>query len=153
MTKDLSEFKLCFIEGETFGSLKLYFTEKEISEQWGDDWDDAPYEHNAGTPYTQDYNQKELRVENGAGVYPPIQIETLYLEPKDWKTELITPQTGTMNSRYSVEDINGGAIPWLVVKVNQKIEAIFGAGTTLEDFLTKVENLPVEIYTRRWEEK
>ena len=28
-----------------------YFTPVSLDEQWGDDWDDAPYEHNAGIPY------------------------------------------------------------------------------------------------------
>lgn len=28
----------------------MYFT-SDIENQWGDDWDDRPYEHNAGKPY------------------------------------------------------------------------------------------------------
>lgn len=29
----------------------LFFTSAPLAAQWGDDWNDAPYEHNAGTPY------------------------------------------------------------------------------------------------------
>ena len=39
-------YKLCYIE-KNFA----YFTTQDLEKQWGDDWDDAPYEHNAGTPY------------------------------------------------------------------------------------------------------
>ena len=28
----------------------MYFT-SDMAAQWGDDWDDRPYEHNAGKPY------------------------------------------------------------------------------------------------------
>ena len=36
---------LCYVDAPW-----AYFTTRRLSEQWGDDWDDAPYEHNAGTP-------------------------------------------------------------------------------------------------------
>ena len=41
------------------GKAELYafFTEVPLSDQWGDDWDDAPYEHNAEEPY--DHNAEE----------------------------------------------------------------------------------------------
>ena len=37
--------KLCYLESSV-----MYFT-SDIDNQWGDDWDDIPYEHNAGKPY------------------------------------------------------------------------------------------------------
>ena len=37
---------LCYVEGNF-----AYFTTQPLAKQWGDDWDDAPYEHNAGEPY------------------------------------------------------------------------------------------------------
>ena len=37
--------KLCYLENNI-----MYFT-SDIENQWGDDWDDRPYEHNAGKPY------------------------------------------------------------------------------------------------------
>ena len=38
-----------YIPGEH--ELYAYFTPIELSKQWGDDFDDAPYEYNAGEPY------------------------------------------------------------------------------------------------------
>ena len=37
-----------YIPGEQ--TLSAYFTPLAMEDQWGDDWDDAPYEHNAGSP-------------------------------------------------------------------------------------------------------
>ena len=39
------ELKLCYCANNN-----MYFT-SDMSAQWGDDWDDRPYEYNAGTPY------------------------------------------------------------------------------------------------------
>ena len=39
------EYKLCYVDRN-----KAWFT-NNFEKQWGDDWDDAPYEHNAGLPY------------------------------------------------------------------------------------------------------
>lgn len=38
-------YKLCYVEDNI-----LYFTD-DFEHQWADGWDDAPYQHNAGTPY------------------------------------------------------------------------------------------------------
>src|SRR5687767_4237066 len=43
---DLLAAKICYADGRW-----AHFTTQELSQQWGDDWDDAPYEHNAGWPY------------------------------------------------------------------------------------------------------
>lgn len=37
---------LCYVEGNF-----AYFTSKPLEETSGDDWDDAPYEHNAEPPF------------------------------------------------------------------------------------------------------
>ena len=39
------QYRLCYVSGNV-----MYFTDN-FKNQWGDDWDDAPYEHNAGEPY------------------------------------------------------------------------------------------------------
>ena len=41
---------LCYVKGPW-----AYFTTQPLKKQWGDDWDDAPYEHNAGEPYGPGY--------------------------------------------------------------------------------------------------
>lgn len=134
---DYDKLKLCYIDqaDEYSKQLELYFTEQDLDKQWGDDWDDAPYEHNAGLPYENDYNQSEQGVENGVGIYPKINIYKVILEPKDWKIRFITPRTGTINSNYSVEDINKGVVPWLVIKEGNKIKEKIMAGTTYNEFL------------------
>ena len=38
---------LCYVDKG-----RAWFTTQDLSTQWGDDWDDAPYEHNAGDPYS-----------------------------------------------------------------------------------------------------
>ena len=53
-------YKLCFVDSEEWAGdpITLYFTElDDVTEQWGDDWNDRPYEHNAGEPYENDYSQ------------------------------------------------------------------------------------------------
>ena len=43
------DYKLCYIDGN-----KAYFTDN-FKRQRGDDWNDAPYEHNAEPPYDHYY--------------------------------------------------------------------------------------------------
>ena len=45
-------YKLCYVDQEDeYSSITtLYFT-NDMEKQWGDDWDDAPYEHNSESPY------------------------------------------------------------------------------------------------------
>ena len=50
------EYKLCYVDGN-----KAWFT-NNFEKQWGDDWNDRPYEHNAGLPYD---HWSELIKENG----------------------------------------------------------------------------------------
>lgn len=90
----MSEPMLCYVEDHT-----AYFTTQELSEQWGDDWDDAPYEHNAGRPYApyveRDYN------DDGT---PKWEIHEVM-----FRSVLETPaERAGGNSAYSVRDINDG---------------------------------------------
>ena len=80
---------LCYIEGSW-----AYFTTRKLSEQWGDDWDDAPYEHNAGTPNDySDHDKKDGR--------EPWQIVKVA-----WDGDFEPPCEGHLNSPWSVEQIN-----------------------------------------------
>lgn len=67
-----------------------FFTTARVDEVYGDDWDDAPYEHNAGDPYLDRW---------------PIWIVAV-------ETALALPDSGLRNSPWSVEDINAGKVPW-----------------------------------------
>lgn len=98
--------KLCY-----FKDGLAYFYNGDIKEVWGDDWNDVPYEHNAGEPYIR--NEEDWTI---------VEVdEELVEQPYQYERKL--------NSSYSVEYINTGAVPWLIVN-NEKIYA----GTELEDF-------------------
>ena len=64
-----------------------------------------------------------------------------YKEPK-WEmmkivfeADLHTPDYGVENSRYSVKDINKGAVAWLESEKWEKKPIRIFAGTTLDDFV------------------
>ena len=78
----------------------MYFT-SDIENPWGDDWDDRPYEHNAGTPY-----ETQTTVTT-------IKFRGHYTMPCDFY----------LNSPYSVQDINNGAVPWAYT---DEIGGLFG---------------------------
>ena len=118
---DKNEYKLCYIYGQ-----KAYFT-SDFEHQWGDDWNDRPYEFNAGKPYDSWYEeiphkppvyQKEYKEHE-------IEIETLYFETNDWNEK----QPCNMGN-FSVEDINKQAVAWIHT---DKFNIM--AGTTMEDFI------------------
>jgi len=115
--------KLCYVEGAW-----AYFTEKPITGegcQWGDDWDDAPYEHNAGEPYDAENIVKVA-----------------------WDGPLETPGCWETNSQYSVERINAGAAAWLTsCRWNSRPIVTIPAGTTLNEFIKLVESAGGNVYT------
>lgn len=90
------QYKLCYVDKNV-----LYFTDN-FENQWGDDWNDAPYEHNAGEPYEVTLDNP---VREGYGHIKLIAHED------DWHIK--RPCDGCLNSQWSVEDINKGAVPWL----------------------------------------
>lgn len=136
-------YNLCYVEGGRWGSddLTLFFTERDLGKQKGDDWNNRPYEHNAGRPYTEDYS-KELGVENGRGIYPKIDILKVILSINDWSCNLITPCSNTDNSIYCVNDINiDKLVPWIIIDVDKSSRISIWAGTTFKEFLNKVKDL------------
>lgn len=121
------EYKLCYVDGQ-----KAYFTTQDVKEQWGDDWNDAPYEHNAGTPYDWREGQKENKWE----------ILDVYYE-----CNLNTPDYSHNNSPYSVQDINKGVVPWLESPSYEKEKFVrLFAGTTLGEFLATMKELKGKVY-------
>jgi hypothetical protein len=83
----MKQFKLCYIDAAF-----AWFTTAELSEQWGDDWDDAPYDCNAGKPYAKD----------------GVQLMKIAYE-----SNLVTPAEISNSIMRSVKQINSGEIPWL----------------------------------------
>lgn len=88
---------LCYVE---FGW--AWFTTQPLEKQWGDDWNDAPYEHNAGRPY-------EYRPDIAADA----DKEPWEIHKVAWDAPLVTPSDNVANCPYSVQDINRGAAAWL----------------------------------------
>lgn len=116
-----------------------YFTPIDLEEQWGDDWDDCPYEYNAETPYDSTYEEKD---ENGKWVeYEIIQVpfHKDYLDylPKEWGYN--------ENSPWCVRDINAGAIAWLFRPGRDgksvKDAVAIKAGDNPYEFMKKIKKL------------
>lgn len=115
------EYKLCYVEGQ-----KAYFT-SNFEKQWGDDWNDRPYECNAGEPYDDWSELIEDNEDRHKRKYKnhPIYIETLYFETHDW-----CESKPCEKGRFSVEEINKGAIAWIITD-----KFCIQAGTTMKDFI------------------
>ena len=95
ITKPESMYRLCFVQNGI-----MYFT-SDFENVWGDDWNDAPYEHNADPPY-------EKRNDEDEDTY----IEKIAYCSNDYECK--EPSYGCgYNSSFSVEEINKGSIAWL----------------------------------------
>ena len=105
----MTEPVLCYIKDNW-----AYFT-TNLEDQWGDDWDDAPYEHNAGEPLH----------------YDDCQVTKVA-----WEANLIPP-CDRLYRYFSVDYINSKGTPWLTSpewenERNGSIE--IWAGTPLGEF-------------------
>jgi len=123
----IGDLKLCYVDGR---DRFAWFTSIPLADQWGDDWNDAPYEHNAGEPYGT-HKEGSERVEH-------------HLMKVAWDGPYETPaEVGGPNSMWSVERINGGSIAWLIptswgVTEGADVKPIH-AGTSLVDFVIALE--------------
>ena len=149
------DFKLCYLT-----DIFAYFTTQELSKQWGDDWDDAPYEHNAGEPYKPCWHNEPNNLNYvHRGPVEPGELCKGKCCIDDWNDDgtpkweilkivyeissLCLPNHGCNNSDYSVESINSKRVPWLY-SLDGK-EKIY-AGTTLKNFINKINELGGQIY-------
>jgi len=118
------DHKLCYVDGAW-----AFFTTKPLTgegRQWGDDWNDAPYEHNAGTPYEDEG-------------YEIVKLA--------FDAELDQPGEGCYNSPYSVEMINSGAIAWLRTPAWKSGDiVVIPAGTPVRDFVLLVKKAGGKVY-------
>lgn len=86
-------------EDSTGTTVKFMLGQDDICEYRGDDWNDVPYEHNAGTVYDR------FAVETTTVTFPP---HLLVLEPADdWIFD--------GNSPYSKIDMREELVPCLIV--------------------------------------
>ena len=122
---------------QTSRTHSAYFTRLDLLEQWGDDWNDAPYDCNAEGPYENSEGDiievpfAFVGSEDDEGYFSTYPLE--YNLPKDY---------GGGNCPWSVEDINLGAVPWLFVKDMSKRHVpavVIMAGISPVDFREKLE--------------
>lgn len=93
-----------------------YFSIEDPELVIGDDWDDVPYEHNAGLPRKYDYYVIAVNV--------------------------TSPSYGHLNSPYSVEMINRKEVPWLTDEEGNTLYA----GSTVRDFIDFMKRAPYGLY-------
>ena len=115
-----------------FGTHYAYFTPIELSEQWGDDWNDIPYESNAGIPY--DEVTEETKEVDGVKVATKCREYTIIKVPFTSKDEYVYPSSYGYNSPFCIKDINNKAVAWIY---NGK-DAIH-AGINPYDFIEKLK--------------
>lgn len=135
----LGDYKLCYAErgdvrdceGDAiFYTYWLYFTPIRMEDQWGDDWDDAPYEYNAEKPYDSDYV-------DGKWVEHNILVLDFAVKPEDY-LELPCDY-----SSYCVADINSGKVAWLFKPSDGKCcnGIAVHAGLSPEEVMWKIGHL------------
>lgn len=105
------EFHLCYMETNYEDHIVFWFATCDATECWGDDWDDAPFEHNAGEPYLVK-----------GSFYHTVAI------PRERITDLITDKY--TNTPYSVRDLNHN---------RELLCKIGGVGIRANDTLDKIE--------------
>ena len=116
---------LCYIRGEW-----AYFTTQPLEGQTGDDWDDAPYEHNAGCPYE------------------PREGESWKILVLAFRGPFMAPDDGlTASPTLCVEDINlRKVIPWLRPEPGATHNLSIPAGTPLLEFIRLMRQGEGEVY-------
>ena len=140
----MNDYKLCYaerkenymIDGEVMNyCYSLYFTTLRMEDQWGDDWDDAPYEYNAEIPYDGDFV-------DGKWVESTILVLSFQVDADNY---LLMPEDTHWNSPYSVRDINSGRIAWLYKESNGKAcnGIAVHAGMTPQEVVWKIGHLMV----------
>ena len=120
------------------GKAELYafFTEVALADQWGDDWDDAPYEHNAEEPYDNHY-QGDERKEH-------LIIKVPFYVRHDWCDVKLPMDYGCGNSPFCVRDINAGAVAWVFARglEEKSIDGIaIQAGVNPYEFFERVDKI------------
>ena len=145
--------RLCYIDSKC-----AYFTSQEIDKQWGDDWNDAPYEHNAGEPYLPCWHNDPRYINTDRAGVSAGKLCKCSICVRDWNDDgtpkwkivrvvyyshRLTPEeTYSGNSKYSVEQINNKEIPWLYAAGYEPI----WAGTDIDSFVSMIEDSGGEVF-------
>lgn len=153
---NFDKFKLCYIE---HNANRAWFTSADLKDQWGDDWNDAPYAHNAGTPYAPSihyFSSGEMKLSKkdwNEDKTPKYQLLVLnFSKPqecslyKDFEQEMEQFQIEFPESMHiSVEELNAKKAAWASIKKwnndskrYQIVENIY-AGESPSEFVEKIE--------------
>lgn len=87
--------------------VRFYVGDDNLEYWWGDDWNDAPYEYNAGVVY-------ERYTKGYVDVFFP--FEATVLEPKDGEC---------CGSRYSKEELAKGVAPCIIIVYPEEAREIW----------------------------
>lgn len=132
MTKDIRKLEIIDF-WKKGNAVRLFLGKNDI--QIGDDWNDTPYEHNAGHVYDE-------HIEGVVDIYFPVDIDVA--EPADWcnnskycKNDFIYAKTWCI----WVEDVR-----WEVEARNKPVPIFFGE--TLEKVAEKLKGYNIIIADR-----
>jgi hypothetical protein len=114
------DYRLCYVEGSF-----AYFTDADPTEVYGDDWNDAPHDCNAGDPYR-----------DRGWCFAKVAFDG----PHDIVGTCAPTSTGEGIGQWgylSVDAINRGEAPWLVVdnySSPRRCQHVIHAGVTITEF-------------------
>lgn len=122
-----------------------YFTPRSMNAQTGDDWNDCPYEHNAGIPYDHIIT-KVVDCETCPGL--KIAKEIKYIEiikvpfsTRSFNTSFPKDYSYGGNSSFCVDSINRGAVAWIYDFVDKKHSVAIYGGCTLKKFSKLIDKI------------
>lgn len=115
-----------------------YFTSCSINDQWGDDWDDSPYQDNAGEPYDDIHDNSIFESISKYTVSYQNDYDVLRVR---FVIKSYFCKFALDFANLSVIDINKGAAAWIFEPGNSnqlKSIAIYG-GCTAEEFIKNID--------------
>jgi hypothetical protein len=121
-------FRLCYVDGPW-----AWFTTRDpFTDQWGDDWDDSPYQDNAGDPY-------EWAEHRGVPRYELLKVA--------YDGNLWTP--ADLDVEASVKGINANLEPWLRSRWVEP-QVCIHPGDSFDEFVKLVELATGSVYRTEW---
>ncbi len=90
------------LDFEIYGNqVKLFLGNENTNDYYGDDWDDYPYEHNAGKVYSR-------------------FVSSIYILNVPFKFSVFEPSDFTTIDSYCMNDMKDGVVPAIILSSNSK---------------------------------